>query len=91
MPKHQTLHKEVKINVNRLRAHKFIKRISIGPYENCRHKYRPGVLKFQRETSSGWKINGYDGSGIYTLYIYLEQPESIEQRNSIAMYMKKFS
>ena len=70
MPRHQTLHKGIKKTIVKLRAHKLIKRVTIGPYENCRHKYSIGTIKIQRPTTSGLKLNGYDGSGVYVFYLY---------------------
>ena len=86
MPRHQTLHKEVKPNVNKLRKHANVKKVVIGPYNNCRHKFKPGKIHIKQETSNGFKVFAYDGSGIFTLYVYVED---INLRDEVRNYIEK--
>lgn len=87
MPRHQTLHKEIKGNILKLRNHHQVKKVVIGPYENCRHRYSPGAIVWQRDITSGFKLNGYDGSGIYTFYLYLKEEV---YRQEVKDYLKVF-
>lgn len=87
MARHQTLHKEIKLQVLKLRSHASVKRVAIGPYENCRHRYTPGTIQIQMETQSGFKLNGYDGSGVYCFYLYLE---SEAERDHVRNHLKYF-
>ncbi|BBM89360.1 hypothetical protein COTS27_01059 [Spirochaetota bacterium] len=75
MPRHQTLHKEIKSAIRLLRGHTAVKKVVIGRYENCRHRYPPGALKILRKTDTGFKLAGYDGSGVYDFFVYLKKLE----------------
>lgn len=88
MVRHQTLHKKIKPNVNKLRAHHLIKKIIIGPYENCRHKYSPGKIKIQKTTTNGFKLNGYDGSGVYCLFLYWIEGISESEKKTLVDYIE---
>jgi hypothetical protein len=86
MPRHQTLHKEVKHKVKKLRKHQNVKKVVIGPFNNCRHRYKPGKILIKQETDNGFKVFAYDGSGIFTLYVYVEP---ITARNIVREYIEK--
>lgn len=88
MPKHQTLHKEIKPQVNKLKSHPLTKKIVIGPYENCRHHYKPGTIKIQSATNNGFKLNGYDGSGVYCLFLYFVKGVTNDEKKNVEEYIK---
>ncbi len=88
MARHQTLFKEIKVNVKKIRKHPAIKKIIVGPYENCRHSYSPGTILIKAEISNGFKLFGYDGSGVVVLYAYLKDPAS---KDEIEKYLNRFS
>ena len=86
MPRHQTLHKEVKPNVNKLRRHPYVKKVVIGPYNNCRYKFKPGKIIIKQVTSNGFKVFAYDGSGIFTLYVYVDP---VSASDDVRSYIEK--
>lgn len=88
MPRHQTLHKEIKANILKLRSYPLVKKVVIGPYENCRHRYTPGNILCQRDTENGFKLNGYDGSGVYCFYLYLNNKDD---RETVRDYLDNFN
>lgn len=79
MSKHQTIHKELKHNFNKLKKHPDVKNVGLGRYDNCRHKYAPGTIRYQMDTTSGFKAKGYDGSGTIDLFIYLKDMNKKEE------------
>jgi hypothetical protein len=87
MPNHQTLHKEIKANFLKLYKHSKVKKIVIGPYENCRHRYSPGSIVWQKDTVNGFRLKGYDGSGIYRFYLYLNNKDDrVEVKNYLTIF-----
>ena len=70
--RHQTIHKELKNPIRNMRKMNGVKKIIVGPYSNCRHKYTPGTLSFKNNTNNGFKMFGYDGSGVMTFYVYTD-------------------
>ncbi len=91
MAKHQTLRKEVKVGVKLLRGHDEVKKIIIGRYENCRHRYAPGAFKTMSKTKSGFKLKAFDGSGVHDLHVYLKTPLSAAARTLVEAYIKHVS
>ena len=72
MSNHQTLHKGIKKPVKLLEKQEYVKKVVIGPYHNCRHKYSPGMILYKSDIKNGIKVFGYDGSGVFTLYVYID-------------------
>ncbi len=87
MPRHQTIFKEVKVKIKLILKNSKIKKIVVGPYENCRHKYKPGTILVKGETANGFKLSGYDGSGVMRFYLYLKD---IADKEEIKEYLEKF-
>ena len=79
MPRHQTIRKELKQNYLKLKTHKYVKNIALGRYDNCRHRYTPGVIRYQMGITNGFKAFGYDGSGVIPLFVYVSPLEKIEE------------
>jgi hypothetical protein len=73
---HQSIHKELKKKIEKLRKKA---KVSVGPYSNCRHKFSPGAIIIKNDTSSGFKIFGYDGSGVMTFYVYTNESQEIKK------------
>ncbi len=88
MPRHQTLFKEVKVGVKKILKQESVKKIIVGPYENCRHAYPPGTILIKQATTTGFKLAGYDGSGVVTLYLYLKEEKN---REKVELYLNKFT
>lgn len=78
--KHTSLDKALKRNINFLENHFAIKKIILGFSECCRHKYRPGAIKFKTDTDGGIKVNGYSGKGVTDIFILISP---IEARNAV--------
>jgi len=76
--KHQTIHKELKHCIKQLRNHEYVKKVIVGRYENCRHKYPTGTLLVKGIIDNGLKIFGYDGSGVHNFYVYVEPLSEIQ-------------
>lgn len=83
--KHQTLHKEIKIKVSVLRKHENVSKVVVGPYSNCRHRYKPGTILVKGKVNNGLKVFGYDGSGVHTLYVYVKP---LGMADDVASYIR---
>ena len=72
MGRHLSLGKELKPSYKKLLSHKFVKNISRQYCSVCRHRYRPGTIRYKMDIPSGIKVTGYDGSGCVNMYIYIQ-------------------
>lgn len=78
--KHTSLDKMLKLNINWLEAHLAVKKVILGFSECCRHKYRPGAIKFKTDVEGGIKVNGYSGKGVTDIFILISP---IAERNAV--------
>ena len=73
--RHKTVEAALKRRLRRLEKDPRIKKIILGSSDNARHKFPPGTLKIQREEPNGFKVNGYSGNGVTTIYIYCSEED----------------
>ena len=83
--KHQTVGKDLKRVIEKIRNHSSVKKVVIGRYENCRHHYSPGSVKIQSDIENGFKMFGYDGSGQQEFYVYVD---SLEKRSPLKNWIQ---
>ena len=77
--KHTTVNKELKNSITWLQKQKYVSKIVLGPYHNCRHKCPLGSLKYKRDIDAGIKIDGYCGDGIRDIFVYIDPIEEREK------------
>lgn len=90
MGRHLSVGKELKPSYKKLLGHKFVKNISRQYYNVCKHKYRPGTIRYKADTTSGIRVTGYDGSGCVDLYVYIQPIDKVEEvKEFIKVYLSE--
>ena len=85
--KHKSLDKNLKKSIKWIYLQKSVKKIILGLSKNCRHRYKPGYIKFKNNVTAGIKVNGYSGKGITDIFIKINP---IKDRNSLKKKIFKY-
>ena len=56
--------------LRRLQRQAGVKNVVLGPFSNCRHKYKPGMVRSVRTAPGVETMRVYSGDGVRTLYVY---------------------
>lgn len=86
--KHKTIRTELKQSIAWLEAMPEVSRIILGLTDNCRHKYAPGFLRYRRDVTGGFLVNGYHGNGVTGVCVIVEQGKVEEVRKMIEARFK---
>lgn len=72
--------------VNELLKQDGVKKVVLGSYHPCKHRYPSGSLKHREDIRTGIRVNGYYGRGIQDIIVVISP---IEKREDIKNYIKQ--
>jgi len=75
--KHNTLHRDILKTVQRFQRTTGVDKVVLGHPKNCRHRFTPGCVKFNRLIPNGIELKAYDGNGLRPVYLYTKQPDEV--------------
>ena len=67
--KHRHFGKELKRSIDWLYSLDEVQRIILTLSERVRHSYKPGTIRYCRDSPGGIYINAYDGNGITRFFL----------------------
>jgi len=71
--KHQSVDKELRQSIRWLESLAAVKKVVLCIVECARHRYKPGVLKYQRPAPGGCIIKAYGGNGVMDVYVKVDE------------------
>jgi hypothetical protein len=84
--RHTSIPEGLKKSLENLIFQSQVKRTILGRFYNCHPKFQKGYLKYQMNTPTGIKVNGYIKSGVQEIFVVID---SLEKRQEVIDYIKK--
>lgn len=68
--KHTSTDKDIGRRVRHIQGLAGVKKVVLGPFANCRHRYGAGDLRLIKEGDGFMQLRAYAGEGLRDLYVY---------------------
>jgi hypothetical protein len=77
--RHKSMDKDTKRSVKWLLGQPYVKKVVLGVYANCRHRYSDGHLEVKRELPVGLQVVAYGADGLTKLTVSVEPLEKRDE------------
>lgn len=86
MGKHTHIPEGLRDSIEDLASQEYISRVILGKFSPCGNKFQKGHLKYQMDTQSGIKINGYTPSGVLEIFATIYP---VDKRQKVIDYISQ--